>query len=506
MLIHKLSDEELSLLEVLEHPVWFSEFMRTLIEPSWQFADYQRSVLGDCSNYISFRAGRAVGKSTVLIDKVAYFAINDFFVTPTVAIVTPNRVHLDPLWRELVRWLTVHPFLKHFNKSINSQVFKITLANGVTIDCRIAGVGTKGQTVIGLHTPILVLDEAGYFDWVVWKELLPTLNTWETGFQLYVCGTPSGRREDNVLYFADAISDEYNHHRVSARQNPRYSDQDEKRNVEQYGGLDTDDFSRLVLGEHGSQVSQLYSRNAMKAVEMDLFTATITREDIETDPFKLDRMFASLPLKDNVATGIDLGFSADPTIISLVSKHGNSWYLFGRITLRGVEYPLQTKIIDRLDSYYKFVFLAIDEGSAGVAVSQQLVSGNEYKHKRYQDRVTPVSFSTSVTIGTDLDGAETKRPLKQLAVEKLKSLIESKRLIFALNDEKVMSELERVEAMKTPNGRYVYRVRGVNGTTSNDDHIFASLLCFAYKLYIDEDSYQITSLAPKHNFILRWRN
>lgn len=506
MLTHKLSADELALLEILEHPIWFPEFMRLLLEPSWEFADYQLAVLADCSNYISFRAGRAVGKSTVLIDKVTYFAVNNFFVTPTVAIVTPNRVHLDPLWRELVRWLTVHPFLKHFNKSINSQVFKITLANGVTIDCRIAGVGTKGQTVIGLHTPVLVLDEAGYFDWMVWKELLPTLNTWEEGFQLYVCGTPSGRREDNVLYFADMVSDEYNHHRVSARQNPRYSDGDERRNREQYGGLDTDDFARLVLGEHGSQVSQLYSRSSMKTVDMELFTATLTREDFETDPYKIERMFAALPQRDNVAAGIDLGFSSDPTVISLAFRQGGSWYYFARITLRSVEYPQQIKIIDRLDSYYRFIFLAIDEGNAGIAVSQELLSNKEYRNKNYTERLTPVSFSTSVVIGTDLDGAETKRPLKQLAVDKLKSLIDSKRLVFAINDEKVFSELERVEAVKTASGRYVYRVRGLNGSTSNEDHIFASLLCFAYRVYLDEDSYQFTPETTKHTFILRWRN
>lgn len=506
MLVHKLSAEELALLEVLEHPVWFAEFTRQYVEPSWEFADYQKAVLADCGNYVSFRAGRAVGKSTVLIDKVLYYAINNFFITPTVAIVTPNRVHLEPLWREIIRLLIVHPFFRHFNKSVNSQVFKISLVNGITIDCRIAGVGTKGQTVIGLHTPVLVLDEAGYFDWLVWKELLPTLNTWEKGFQLYVCGTPSGRREENVLYFADMVSDEFNHHRVSARQNPRYSESDERRNIEQYGGLDTDDFARLVLGEHGSQVAQLYSRSSIKTVDMNIFTATITREDIENDPFKIERMFSALPQKEDVAAGIDLGFSSDPTVISLFYKQNNSWYYFCRITLRGIEYPQQIRIIDRLDSFYKFVFLAIDEGNAGIVVSQELLSGKEYKHKNYAERMLPVSFATSVVIGTDLDGSEAKRPLKQVAVDKLKSLIDSKRLVFALNDEKAISEIERVEAVKTSSGRYVYRVRGLSGSTSSEDHIFASLLCFAYKLYIDEDSYKYTSENTRHTFILRWRH
>lgn len=68
----KLSEGELALIEVLEDPVWFAEFMRTTrdgspIKSMWlnepfKYRWYQRDLISDKSEYIVLTGGRAVGK------------------------------------------------------------------------------------------------------------------------------------------------------------------------------------------------------------------------------------------------------------------------------------------------------------------------------------------------------------------------------------------------------------------------------------------------------------
>ncbi len=503
MIIQRLTEEELALVEILEHPVWNAEFLRNLVDERWVHTDYQKLILADCNPHVSFRAGRAVGKSETLIDKLVYYALNDFFPTPTLSIATPNRVHLEPLWRKLTRWLTSHPLLKHFRESVNSQSFRIGLANGVTIDCRIAGIGDTGSSVIGLHTPVLVVDEAGFFPWNTWIELMPTVNTWERGSQVFVCGTPSGQRDKNVLYFSDMISEQFSKHRVSARDNPRYTEADEQRNIEQYGGADNDDFQRLVLGEHSSPVELLFSKDTMSTLDFNMFTANIAGKDLEEDPLRIERMFAALPKRTGqIAAGIDLGYT-DPTIISLFEYTNDAWIHFARISLQHIEYPRQVKLIDRLDSLYNFTFLAIDEGHAGIAVAQ-VFNSEEYKHKEYPTRLIPTNFASSSSVGIDLDGEDVRINIKQLAVEKLKWLFATKKLLIATRDDRLISELERVESSRTINGKLIFRVRSYGGLTSSEDHQFASMLCFAYGIYLREDV--VKEQRAQRLFTARWAN
>jgi len=202
----------------------------------------------------------------------------------------------------------------------------------------------------------ILTKNSGFLNWITWTELLPTINSWEDGYQVYVCGTPSGEREDNVLYFTDQVSSQYNKYRVTALENPRYTKENYQRDIEQYGGEDSDDFKRLVLGEHASPVVRIFSRDSIHTSTHEFFSGTISSRDLEEDPDKVRRLLSSLPTtKDKVAAGIDLGYS-DPTIISIFRFHDNHWINFVRITLERIEYPQQINFIDKLDTIYDFLF------------------------------------------------------------------------------------------------------------------------------------------------------
>ena len=318
-LVKRLNERELALVEIFKHPVWCSEFLRSLdeegerLEEEWEYTIYQKEFLCDFNSFVSICCGRSVGKTVSIMDKLVWFCINKFW-NETIVYTVPARVHLEPVFLRLTNWFRKHFLLKHYTgrTGINSQNFTIKLNNGVTVDCRIAGQSGTGANVVGLHVPIILLDEAGFYPWGTWIELLPTLNTWQSGFQLIVSGVPTGLREKNVLYFTDQVDKTFTTHQISAHENPRYTEADEVRNIKQYGGVDGDDYIHMVLGQHGAPSFSMFDREKMALENYSVFRATLTGQKIKEDNTHLFRFYNSLPAvpssSKGIMFGVDLGY------------------------------------------------------------------------------------------------------------------------------------------------------------------------------------------------------
>ena len=78
MIFKRLTQDELFLLEILEHPVWCAQFLREEVEHNWVLTDYQVEVLSDCNNFVSFRAGRSVGKCLDKNSRLLNVATGDY--------------------------------------------------------------------------------------------------------------------------------------------------------------------------------------------------------------------------------------------------------------------------------------------------------------------------------------------------------------------------------------------------------------------------------------------
>ncbi len=165
MIIERLTDEELALYEVLRNPVWCGEFLASLEseEQDFKYTNYQREILLDFSPQVSVRAGRSVGKTLAVVNKITWHAINKFF--SEMLFTVPNRTHLDPVFLGLQRRFRTNPFLQFWmgRYSVNSQQFLVKFLNNFLLMCRIAGTSGTGVNVIGLHVPIVYLDESGYY-------------------------------------------------------------------------------------------------------------------------------------------------------------------------------------------------------------------------------------------------------------------------------------------------------------------------------------------------------
>ena len=261
--------DDLATYEILRNPCLAIEFInnfdKSKKDEQFEFVQYQKEMMCDFSSYQSYCCARSIGKTVVMSSLIIWLLIYKVFTDDdsTILFATPSSVHLEPVWQNLVRQFRTNSLLKKFiaaNSGINSSDHSIKLLNQMILDCRIAGQTGTGQNLVALHVPVIFIEEAGYFPFAAFQEAQPDLNTSTPGYREVVAGVPVGIRENNTLWFADQESSEYSKHRVSALQNPRFSEQDNLHAIEQYGGKDSEDYIHYVCFTEDTNV---YTRNGL---------------------------------------------------------------------------------------------------------------------------------------------------------------------------------------------------------------------------------------------------
>jgi hypothetical protein len=504
-LTEKTTREDLILYELLRNPVLCGEFYRTLDFPewsvdSWYYTDYQKEYLGDFHNLVSLCCGRAVGKTVSLTDYIVWILINAVYGNEYIVYTVPSRVHLEPVFFSLVKAFRNNDLLKHFiqpRRGINSSNHTFNLMNDAQLICRIAGQSGTGANVIGLHSPVIILDEAGYYPWGTWMELQPVLNSWQEGHKLFISGVPTGLRENNVLYYADAIDDNFHHHRTSAHENPRYTEEDEQRNIKQYGGADSEDYIHLVLGRHGSPTFAVFDRRLMdiKGYPVYKTKANGIEENYAQIINKL-ALLPKLPPRDIGIMGIDTGYT-EPTAIVIMYEKNNVLKIHARIELTKVEYQLQEKLIDFLDTHFERPeVIGVDAGNEQGLV-HHLMNDEAYLHKNFKKRMYSVKFGSWLELGETPDGEVIKSKTKPFSVSLLQEYSNSHKIIYSSTDMELITEMERMTYTKTPKGDIVYRTLTPKGGSRGEDHFTAALLCAAVTYYLMIDGRLFSTQQPR---------
>lgn len=503
----KLTKDELALVDILRHPILGPEFIRNfndipeeLGKPFgedknlyYEHHDYQRLMLCDFNPYIAFCCARAVGKTESLIDKITFFLLNDFWPNQYITFLGPNDKHVNPVFDRLRQWLQTNNFLKHLvdKRSINSAAKTVRLKSGGQLYCRIAGTTGTGQNVVGLHTPIVLVDEAAYFPWGTWIEMQPILNTWIEGSQLLVSGVPDGRRDKSVLYHADQEAKEYTHHRIPSARNPRWSAEDEERAKEMYHGINSEDYIHMVLGEHGSPVFSVFDRNTMRIELYDTVAVELRGKEIELDRQAGYRQIIELPqlpkYAENVLFGIDLGFT-EPTAITIQYLTDGKWKQLCRLTWYSIEYALQEKMIAALDTKYNPSIIGIDDGGPGKATVQRLMTDDLFREHKFKDKIVPINFASTVSIGVDEDGNDIKIRAKEFSVQYLQQLTTTNKIVYSKLDEDLISEFERTTYTKSIGGTLSFKTFTERGGDRGADHTLAAYLAGFLAWYIKKES------------------
>lgn len=510
MIKEKIHQEELELYEILRHPALFGEFYRNLDAPpgadEFMYSQYQKEYICDFNHYVSLCCGRAVGKTLILTDYILWLLVNDVFRNEYILYTVPNKVHLEPVFTNLTKFLRNNTFLQSFiepKKGINASNYTITLLTGGQLLCRIAGTSGTGANVVGLHTPIVILDEAGFYPWGTWQELQPVLNSWQDGYKMWVSGVPTGLREHNVLYFADEVAEIFTHHRTSAHENPRYTKEDELRNLKQYGGNDSEDYIHFVLGRHGSPTFAVFDRRLM---EIEVYPVSLIKfSGVELrDYAEMKSRLAGIPpipKNDLVLMGVDLGYTEPTAIVILYEKNG-ILREHARILMTKVKFPIQERLIDYLDTRFSPHVIGIDTGNEK-GLAQHLLEDAVYIHKNYPKRLIPIMFGAWLELGQDEEGKDIKIKIKPHSVTLLQEYTNSHRIVYSSTDIDLVTELERMTYTKTATGELVFRTLTPGGGKRGEDHNTSALLCAIYAYYLKME-YGLSQKKEELLAVARW--
>jgi len=427
-----------------------------------------------------------VHNSVILEDLLTYQVLNsgiEFPRTSEQLLVTPNTNQLTPLLDRIIIKFTTSPFLKDFlNNNVNRSKGTLDFQLGSRrhrLNARIAG--SRGENnLVGLHIPKITGDEFQLFPMTAFDQMQPTLNTWEPRVQELYTGVPNGMR-NTALYVLDVKTPKFKKYRIPAPNNPYFTKEDWDDAIIKFGGESSDTFQQLVLGKHGSPSFQVISRDQMKLVPIDFYSFKYAAIDKDKGKQFTDLLpIVKLKNVESLILAIDPGFS-DPTIIQLMGFSENTWKCFARYRLQRIDYPEQEKIIDYLARSYNVSKITIDigAGGGGAGIMQSLKSRPEYASFDYSTKIEGIQFNEKVSIASFDNNIEISESFKAWATNEMIKHISSGFLVFSEIDAEGVSQIERVARQKRTSGHMHYYVVSPRGHgESNDDHIYASYLCF----------------------------
>jgi len=498
-ILEKVTQEDLILYEILRNPVLFFEFISNFDRESWEdefkLDIYQKEFMLDFNSHVSISCARSVGKTASLSGIILWILIFNVFPDDYIVYTVPNKVHLEPVWNNyLVKLLKTNSFLKQFmdtRKGINGQDYTITTKLGSSLICRIAGTSETGRNVIGLHTPFTILDESAFYPYKTFLEMQPIIKTHIDGYRLIVSGVPNGLRERNVNWQCQNEDTSYSKHHVSAFDNPRFTERDKEDAIKVYGGEDSDDYIHNVLGLPGQPIFSLFNRELMQIENYPVYKISFDGISISDNIAEYINKLSFLPSVPNkkfeVLFGIDLGYSEPTAIfINYLDEFGRIKF-HAKISLVKVNYFMQEKIIDYLDSKYGPSLIGIDEGSTGKAIISRLIDNEEYLHKNYKKKVHPINFSANTNLGRTSNGEEINIKTKPLAVNLLQDYTNQHKIIYSSTDLDTIIELERMTYIKSTAGEIIYRTLTDRGGKRGEDHFTSALLCMVLSYYMNNE-------------------
>lgn len=438
-----------------------------------------------------------VHNSVVLEDKLVHAVVNshdEFPITAEMVFVTANQAQMSMPQSRFISRFTSSPFLKDFlkgkiNKSIGIMEFPRKAGGSLKFWMRIAGSNGE-QNMVGLHIPRIIGDEAQLFPLPAYTQLMPAYNQWEPKRQQIWGGVPNGLR-NSVLYLLDMQTPKYKKYRIPAPNNIMgYSYENYMDDLRRYGGETDDRFQQLVLGKHGAAAYQVIPRESITIETFPFYNQRYNSVHVNKGQHFhhiLERQALPNDL-ERIMFAIDPGF-ADPTIIQVIGRDSKKvWRTYCRYRLTRIDFNEQQNIIHWLDDFYRPDQIVIDIGAGGQgsSIMHNMMYGDPYKNRGYDKRFMGVQFGEKLLSGYDDEGEELFQEAKSFAATELARIIQEGKLRFSELDNEGLSQMERVAKKKSMNGRdtfFVISEKGVSGRggagADEDDHIFASYICYA---------------------------
>lgn len=395
----------------------------------------QKRMMSDTSQKILACTARKVAKTVSLEAYIAQVAVlKEGEDIEENMIVTPRQKHLDPLLDRVVTKIQTEPFFKLLKPNSNRGDGKITFANKCIWYTRIEGDSPTGQNMVGLRAKHIVGDEMAFgldgSHKARFQTALPDCR-W------ILCGVPNGVR-GTPFYKLDQTEEGkgWSRHHMTSFDNPILDNPTERARLERdYGGTNTQDYITQVKGEWGDEAMSSFPRIGVEDVPFAYIELTDTQVNAVVDGIftwgNLERLLLPLePLGKRSQVwiaGVDVGFSPDPTVISLLFREGDIWRLAARIKLMRVTGRRQALIIHACNRLLGMNIhkIAIDCIGYGANLKDAFLVDEDLVTKAwdYSTIVMNANFGGRVQVGEDDKGNKLSIPTKQYSTDKLKDAL-----------------------------------------------------------------------------------
>jgi hypothetical protein len=337
-----LDDDDWALIAQLQDPVLCAELLfedplNTDYGGTYVVRDYQYPLFRPRRNYNIAPCARDVGKT----ESIKARAVSHVFrrLGEDMLLTAPQLIHLDPLTQQVERRLMETRLTRDFLKrdaqktGITHRPFQVDFLDGTRIVGRIPHIDGKG--VKGQHVVDLLIDEAQDYSEGGWTEVFPTVMKDHTG--------PTGAYDFTMTFYGVhgagqggtfgrlAKSSSYGVTNITRLQTLKWGSEEKAATAAMYGGTNSPDYRRNVLGEPGQAFNQFfatarliacmdqdpdsrYNTTIFQAQELQAEEVDKTLGDAR-DPSELLDLPESLG--QQVYAGMDVGLVNDPTVIML---------------------------------------------------------------------------------------------------------------------------------------------------------------------------------------------
>lgn len=375
--------------------------------------DWQNQILETKGN-ICVRAGRQVGKSTVISRKAGEFAVKNRNKCIMVISATERQAYL--LFEKILSYVHLKYRAMICSGKKKPTKHKIELKNGSIIHC--LPVGETGYGIRGYTINLLIADEAAFIPEEVFRSLTPSLAA--TGGKIILLSTPHGREG----YFARCFSDStYSKWHISSEQ---VEHMDKEFLAHEKQTMTKMQYMQEYQGEFVDQLLQFFSDNLIKACQ------TLQR-------FQLNQ-------RGNYYLGVDIArMGGDETTYEILER-GENKILYQRENIALINQLITetTKKILELEEKYNFKKIYLDDGGLGVGVFDFLLNHDKTKRK--------VIAINNAKRSLDRDDKRKKTLFKEDLYNNLLNLMERNE-IKLLDDPEIFQSLKSIQFEISDDGR-----------------------------------------------------
>jgi hypothetical protein len=340
-----LDEDDWALIAMLQDPIFCAEllFENPLNKEyggCYSVRDYQYVLFRKVASYQMYPCARTVGKSESMKARGVSHAFSR--LGEDMLLTAPELVHLQPLTQAIEERITSTRLTREFLRKdgqrtgiVRSPAFEIMFLDGTRIIGKIPH--RTGRGVKGSHAPDVLVEEGqdfphrGYIEIheVIEKDHVDSTGEYDFTYHLY--GVHAGGQGGRFSELAE--SGQFEITTVTALMRPGWNAREKQAAAAMYGGTQSPDYRRNILGEPGTGVSQFFVTSRLiicmdadedsKYNQVEYVAQKLEAEEVDRQLGAGESVGKLLNLPDGlgqqVYVGMDVGLVTDPTVIIIAA-------------------------------------------------------------------------------------------------------------------------------------------------------------------------------------------